>query len=216
MTLSSEWQKHLKPLQGEGKSNSEDPGGSSTPKDAPSGQSDQATSGYTKTVSPTEAPWLPLMVYRAQYNITVRPVTPELCLAEGADGGFTGHSVGDESRSLVEEYWHQRLIGESGNASLLTLEPRDGADGATSVCLEGQSPPLSAGHGMAISISNWHGEAVPQCTAMWSKYYAHYQRTPENTELAEWVAKRYTRRRREINLVGSGGGTISSEDDPQT
>ena len=43
-----------------------------------------------------------------------------------------------------------------------------------------------------VYITDWHGELCPPLGgAMWSKYYRHYRRTPENVELAEWVAQRY-------------------------
>ena len=60
-----------------------------------------------------------------------------------------------------------------------------------------------------VYITDWHGELCPPLGgAMWSKYYRHYRRTPENVELAEWVAQRYSKRRRDINTQGS----ISSEE----
>ena len=71
--------------------------------------------------------------------------------------------------------------------------------------------PLGGEQDKVVSIIDWHGELCPPLGgAVWSKYYRHYRRTQENVELAEWVAQRYSKRRRDTNMQGTG--IVSSEE----
>lgn len=48
-----------------------------------------------------------------------------------------------------------------------------------------------------LEITDWTVETCPKLNAMWSDYYQNFARTPEDTELAPWVASlpHYVKRR---------------------
>ena len=183
MTLRSEWQRR-----------NELQVGDSEPKE----RGDEFTeSGSGDVFPPSEAPWLPLLVYRATFSVNAGHRT---VIIQG--DGVESPQAGGCSLSLLEEYWRQQLMSVTREEGLVPTVLRSHG---------GEVEAEAEGSDTVVFISDWQGEAVPRCRAMWSTYYEHYPRTPDNTELAEWVAKRYTKRRRAINLFGSGGGTISDE-----
>lgn len=148
--------------------------------------------------------WLPLLLYRATYRVrashalTAWP-SEVSSLIEGGDSILAsslhqsrppgGHEGGARrypdllSRSWLE--WATASAHRHGHS--LSASERTTPD---------QAP-------VAVAITDWHGELCPPLQgAMWSKYYRMNPRTPENVELAEWVAKRYSKRRREANRRG--------------
>jgi hypothetical protein len=49
--------------------------------------------------------------------------------------------------------------------------------------------------GSSLDFVEWDWELCPQLSgAYWSDYYKRFERTPDNITMAEWVARRYSKR----------------------
>lgn len=198
---------------------------SDEPQEGVAGSSSSSSSGEQEVTAPF--PWLPLLLYRAHYKVRVQrqqaddsggcvsPAAPEEAL-DPDDAARRGtellsdeglQDVGGHHPTTAGPAEGEALRSQQRRAGSGSLLPHEGSPSqpAKDLLMElwrGALGPLGEQGG--VSITDWHGELCPPLGgAMWSKYYRHCRRTPENVELAEWVAQRYSKRRRAINKQGS-------------
>ena len=99
---------------------------------------------------------------------------------QAAEGRPEG-ALCEEGRDLLTQFWQSRWHCAGGS--------RPSGDAASA----GSGPPGQP----LVEILDWNGELCPPLHgAMWSAYYHSHERTPENLELAPWVAGLYARRRK--------------------
>ncbi|KAG2434744.1 hypothetical protein HXX76_007632 [Chlamydomonas incerta] len=155
---------------------------------------------------PGDARWLPLCVYRAEYRVRLRG-SPPVAVA-GGPGSSSSTATRASSTSGVGS---DAGCGGDTPAAVLMLRPLQAAPGGSGVGgssgpgsgaapassgAAAQQPLAAAPAGAEVEVLSWRSQWAPEQACMWSSYYKRSPRTPQELQLAPWVAERYSRRRR--------------------
>lgn len=147
---------------------------------------------------------------------------PDIAI-EGPPGDSTWESNSQRSDHCSSFHWqcqHDILLhlqsadGTVSHAMNFSPSTADTSSTANGVLHVGRSP-LDG-----LQLETWQSAWVPTLSALWSDYYKANARDASNTELAPWVASRYSRARRNKAAAGAtatgtaGAATIAAATAP--